>query len=729
LPNVQGAGRHIRVAAHRRALEDDRVPSQLRRSLGSLHRLDRTQLTPREALRVTFGVVLPLVLAVGVGRPGDGVAAAAGALSVGFASFQGVYRTRARTMVVTACGMAISTLVGGLVGGQPVLLVLLTAVWGVGAGLLTALGPPGTTVGLQCTVALIIVADFAMTPEQALGRAALVLAGGLLQTLLVVGLWPLRTRGQERRAVAAAFAALGRYAGDRAAPGTLPDAGPFADATTALSDANPLGQDHVLSRFRALLNVAERARVDIAALSRARVQLDLEGRSADVAVVDQLLAAAERVLTGVAEALSSQSLPWLPSQETTAGLTEPLRGGTALEERLPPDVAAVSRGLRGQMRAAARLVGRLDADEDALTDESAAPAARAPSIPVRGALLTLRANLNLHSESFRHAIRLAVALAVASVLFTRLSLENGYWVALTTLVVLRPDYGSTMSRGIERILGTLLGSVVATVVAAELRPGPWALVVLVGLSTLLCVATLRASYPIFAAFLTCYVVFLLSLTGLPSRTAGVHRLIDTAVGGLLAMLAYRLWPTWESTRTGRTLATLLEAQGRYGTAVLRAYADPAHRRPDALHRELVAARLARSNAQTSVDRLLTEPVSDEMPRRTALGVIAAVQMYAQSVMTLHARLPLPADPAVPQVAALAEQINTAMQDLADTLRGRRAPPTTLSLRETQTALRASLGGSHELLVTETDTMVDAVDTIHHLLTDADRNASAAPAGP
>jgi hypothetical protein len=162
--------------------------------------------------------------------------------------------------------------------------------------------------------------------------------------------------------------------------------------------------------------------------------------------------------------------------------------------------------------------------------------------------------------------------------------------------------------------------------------------------------------------------------------------------------------------------------------VLRAYADPAHRRPDALHRELVAARLARSNAQTSVDRLLTEPVSDEMPRRTALGVIAAVQMYAQSVMTLHARLPLPADPAVPQVAALAEQINTAMQDLADTLRGLRAPPTTLSLRETQTALRASHGGSHELLVTETDTMVDAVDTIHHLLTDADRNASAAPAG-
>jgi uncharacterized membrane protein YccC len=295
-------------------------------------------------------------------------------------------------------------------------------------------------------------------------------------------------------------------------------------------------------------------------------------------------------------------------------------------------------------------------------------------------------------------------------------------------VVLRPDYRGTMSRGIERILGTLVGSVAATVIAAQLRPGPWTLVVLVGVFAFLSVATLRASYPIFAAFLTCYVVFLISLTGLPSSTAGLDRLVDTAVGGLLAMLAYRLWPTWESTRTGRTLATLLESQGRYGTSVLTAYVDPFRRRAEALHRELVAARLARSNAQTSVDRLLTEPASDEMPRGTALGVVAAVQMYAQSVMTLHARLPLPQDPAVPELAALTAQTDTAMRELADVLRGRRRPPATLSLRQTQTELRAALGGGHDLLVTETDAMVDAVDTIHHLLLDVGADARATPAG-
>ncbi len=163
--------------------------------------------------------------------------------------------------------------------------------------------------------------------------------------------------------------------------------------------------------------------------------------------------------------------------------------------------------------------------------------------------------------------------------------------------------------------------------------------------------------------------------------------------------------------------------------MLTAYVDPSRRRPEALHRELVAARLARSNAQTSVDRLLTEPASDEMPPSSALGVVAAVQMYAQSVMTLHARLPLPEDPAVPELAALTAQTDTAMRGLADVLRGRRRPPVTLSLRESQTALRAALGRDHELVVTETDAMVDAVDTIHHLLVDAGTDARATPAGP
>ena len=214
-----------------------------------------------------------------------------------------------------------------------------------------------------------------MTPQQALGRAALVLAGGLLQTLLVVGLWPLRTRGQERRAVAEAFAALARYAADGATRGALPEADPFADAATALSDANPLGQDHVLARFRALLHVAERARMEIAALGRARAQLGprrsrRRGRPSSTSCWGRPRGCSP----ASPRPWPAPGLPWQGSGVATRGLTDPLRGGTALEEQLPGHVAAVSRGLRGQLRAAARIAAGLEADEDPLTDDGPPPA-------------------------------------------------------------------------------------------------------------------------------------------------------------------------------------------------------------------------------------------------------------------------------------------------------------------------------------------------------------------
>ena len=84
---------------------------------------------------------------------------------------------------------------------------------------------------------------------------------------------------------------------------------------------------------------------------------------------------------------------------------------------------------------------------------------------------------------------------------------------------------------------------------------------------------------------------------------------------------------------------------------------------------------------------------------------------------------------MPQVAALAREVAAAMRGLADRCAVGSRAPGELSLRESQTALRAALGRHPELLVTETDAMVDAVDTIHHLLADAGADARAAPAGP
>ena len=62
-------------------------------------------------MRCSIGVAIPLVSATLAGSPQLGVSAALGALSVGFASQQGVYRTRAVVMFTTSTNITLSILV------------------------------------------------------------------------------------------------------------------------------------------------------------------------------------------------------------------------------------------------------------------------------------------------------------------------------------------------------------------------------------------------------------------------------------------------------------------------------------------------------------------------------------------------------------------------------------------------------------------------------------------
>jgi uncharacterized membrane protein YccC len=48
------------------------------------------------------------------------------------------------------------------------------------------------------------------------------------------------------------------------------------------------------------------------------------------------------------------------------------------------------------------------------------------------------------------------------------------------------------------------------------------------------------NYAAFAACITAYVIFLLSLAGLPGREVAIHRAEATLIGGALAMLVHSL---------------------------------------------------------------------------------------------------------------------------------------------------------------------------------------------
>ena len=80
------------------------------------------------------------------------------------------------------------------------------------------------------------------------------------------------------------------------------------------------------------------------------------------------------------------------------------------------------------------------------------------------------ANLTLESTAFRHAVRLAVTLAIATAWYRLAAFPRGYWLPMTALVVLKPEFQGTFAAGLARVAGTLLGAAGATLLTVALGP-------------------------------------------------------------------------------------------------------------------------------------------------------------------------------------------------------------------------------------------------------------------
>ena len=148
---------------------------------------------PLHSLLCLPGVALPLILGVALGYPGTGVLMAGGAQTVGFGSFQQPLFHRSGPMLYATLGIAISATVGALCRDSTALLLVATLVWTFLYGLSNSVSSAAAWVGQQCCVFLIISSAALSTPGtthdlvwSALLRGAGVLAGGALQTLLML---------------------------------------------------------------------------------------------------------------------------------------------------------------------------------------------------------------------------------------------------------------------------------------------------------------------------------------------------------------------------------------------------------------------------------------------------------------------------------------------------------------------------------------------------------------
>ena len=681
--------------------------------LDSLTRTRRPDVPPWVVVRNTLAVVVPLAIGMACGYPAVGLGVAVGALGTMFSDQPGPYRQRLRQLLLASLAAGLASLAGFLIGGHLPLILLAAAAIGFGGGMLVVFGTDLARVGMTSMILLVITAASPTSLGPAVGGAALIFAGGLLMMLFSIAAWPLQRYRPERQALAVVYRGLAAVARQRAQDDA--DEPALGVAMTTLQQTL-LGRYHARGRameaFMVLLELAERIRLELTALA--------DGTTGP-AVPLRFRVRVARVLDHIAQALDEGAAP-VAAERALSALRAIERHASEADAHRALHVHA----LAGQLAAAVR-----NANWAGSRGEQRAEAAdlQLPA-PLRqsSARAMLLANLTPGSVAFRHAVRSAVALSLALALSRALHLPHGYWLPMTVAIVLRPDFAATFNFGLLRVVGTVLGLVLTTALLRVIPDQPWAHLALM---TALCMAfryLASAHYGIAVAALTGMVVVLLSFEGVDPGVAVMDRVLNTALGSGMALLAYVLWPTWERARARTALADMLDAYADY----LHALGQP---RQHAAHRETrTAARMARTNALASLERMRAEPATPANLLDMAQALFSNGNRLARTAMALEALLHHRASlPEQSEVSAFVDHAASALHGVAGALREQRAVCDLPDLRLLQRSLGTLLAMSEDHAGAEqvgrlTDRLVDNVNTLVHVVGRCPQEPAAQSAG-
>ena len=325
----------------------------------------------------------------------------------------------------------------------------------------------------------------------------------------------------------------------------------------------------------------------------------------------------------------------------------------------------------------------------------------------------LRDNLRRDSTAFRHAIRLVVAILIATALAHLLNLPRGYWVPFAVALILKPDYSTLLLRGTGRVIGTMLGASLAAVLVSELHPTYALTTVLIGLVATLAYTTWPANFSVSIGLVTALVLIMLSVSTTDSVGTALDRLIDVFLGALIALLTYLLWASSPRDDVREAEASMFSALAHYVDAVLGyVLADDIDVKTIALNSRTAHFRYA--SAEAAVGRSLEEPLSTRGDPQVERGLLSSGLRILRATHAMRFEADRGATTtATPSLRELRQTLVEALEHLGDIT----APTALTSPRGAYRSALADLSrpDSHSSISLNLDEIVNAINTASHLI--------------
>ncbi len=247
-------------------------------------------------------------------------------------------------------------------------------------------------------------------------------------------------------------------------------------------------------------------------------------------------------------------------------------------------------------------------------------------------------NFNFGSSIFRHSLRLALALVFGYALGLGLNFQNPYWIMLTVIVILRPNYGMTKQRFRERLIGTLVGALLALLIVLWLH-NDYILAALGIVSIVFAFSYLQKNYRLAATFITTGVIFIYAIIRPDIWSVVQFRVLDTLIGALLSFLAASfLFPVWEYLEIDGCIRSSLSAKMKF-LEEIRSYYTLKGKLPTSYKLARKDAYLANARLRSAFIRMTQDPPSKQknLDKFSELVVLDHSFLTALSSLGSHIR--------------------------------------------------------------------------------------------
>lgn len=230
--------------------------------------------------------------------------------------------------------------------------------------------------------------------------------------------------------------------------------------------------------------------------------------------------------------------------------------------------------------------------------------------PVDYSFKILTDNFSTNAPIFRHAARLVVLMFFGILLGRFLDIQNAYWILITIIVIMRPSYGLTKERFKKRTIGTLIGGGIALLLVL-ITQNPVVYAILAIFCLIAAFSMIQKNYAWGATFITIMVVLSYGLLKPDSLGVIQYRVMDTAIGAVLAILGNLfLWPSWEYRESKSTVIEMLEANHDFLQEIASFYQKKG-KLPSTYKLKRKQAFLTMGNLSAAFQRMAQEPKSKQ----------------------------------------------------------------------------------------------------------------------